>query len=140
MSGKFFLDTNIFIYAIDGSSSTKAVIATALLREGALTRRGAISYQVVQEFLNVALRKLTPPMTEDEAQQFLATILRPMLMVQSSFALYGEALQIRHRYKLSWYDSLIVAAALEAQCEVLYSEDLQHGQKFGSLVVKDPFR
>ncbi len=54
-------------------------------------------------------------------------------------SLYGEALRIRERYKLNWYDSLIVAAALEAKCDVLYTEDLQHGQRFGELVVINPF-
>jgi predicted nucleic acid-binding protein len=62
-----------------------------------------------------------------------------MLAVESSLALFDEALAIHIRYKLSWYDSLIVAAALEAKCDVLYTEDLQHGQRFGDLVVMNPF-
>jgi predicted nucleic acid-binding protein len=59
--------------------------------------------------------------------------------VHSSQALYAEALHLQHRYRLSWYDSLILAGAIEAQCSVLYSEDLQHGQRFGDLQIENPF-
>jgi predicted nucleic acid-binding protein len=63
-----------------------------------------------------------------------------MIAIESSFELFEKAFAIHFRYKLSWYDSLIVAAAIEAKCHVLYTEDLQHGQRFGDLVVTDPFR
>jgi len=59
--------------------------------------------------------------------------------VHSSRALYGEALRLSDRYRLSWYDSLILAAAIEGQCSVLYSEDLQHGKQFENLHVENPF-
>ena len=78
-------------------------------------------------------------MTPDEAEQYLGTVFRPLLAVNSSQTLYGEAIRLTRRYLLSWYDSLIVAAALEAECGVLYSEDLQHGQKIGNLRVENPF-
>jgi predicted nucleic acid-binding protein len=103
-------------------------------------RAGVVSYQVVQEFFNVVLRKTSPPMRHDDAQQYLATVFRPLLAVHSSAALISEAIRIEGRHRLSWYDSLIVAAAIEAKCEILYSEDLQHGQRFGDVTVKDPFR
>ena len=60
-------------------------------------------------------------------------------MVHSSLALYIEALGLQNRFRISWYDSLIVAAAIEGGCNILYSEDLQHGMKFGDLQVKNPF-
>jgi predicted nucleic acid-binding protein len=63
-----------------------------------------------------------------------------MLAVQSSQALLADGLRLHERYRLSWYDSLIIAAALEAECGVLYSEDLQHGQTFGHLRIDNPFR
>ena len=74
-----------------------------------------------------------------EAEQYLATTFRPLLAVHSSLALYAEALQIVQRWKISWFDALIVASAQASQCEVLYSEDLQHGEKFGNLKVCNPF-
>jgi predicted nucleic acid-binding protein len=61
------------------------------------------------------------------------------MAVHSSQALYAEALRLSDRYSLSWYDALIVAAAIEGDSSLLYSEDLQHGQRFGDLQVENPF-
>lgn len=139
MSGKFFLDTNIFVYSFDASSPKKAAQATKLIRKGIETRGGVISYQVVQEFFNVALRRFAKPMSSLDAEQYLATTFRALLAVHSSPALYGEALRIGARFRLAWYDSLIVASAIEGQCDVLYSEDLQDGQHIGSVTICNPF-
>src|SRR5208282_3758255 len=139
MSGKFFLDTNIFVYAFDPTAPKKAERAGQLILRAIQTRGGIVSYQVVQEFFNVALRRFAQPMTSMDAEQYLTTTFRPLLAVHSSHALYGEALRIQARFKLPWYDSLIVASALEGECDTLYSEDLQHGQRFGNLQVSNPF-
>jgi len=139
MKGKFFLDTNIFVYSFDANFPTKSGRAKQLIRDAVATRKGVVSYQVVQEFLNVALRRFDQPFTATEAQQYLSTIFRPLLAVHSSQALFTEALQLTDSYRLSWYDSLVVAAALASGCDTLYSEDLQHGQKFGTLQIKNPF-
>jgi predicted nucleic acid-binding protein len=139
MSVRFFLDTNIFVYSFDDRSPKKAARAAELIRQGIDTRRGIVSYQVVQEFFNVALRRMAAPMTSADAEQYLSTTFRPLLAVHSSQSLYGEALQVRTRFKLAWYDALIVASALEAECDVLYSEDFQHGQKIRKLTVENPF-
>lgn len=139
MSDRFFLDTNVFVYSFDHSSPAKARHAMQLIRQGVATRKGVVSYQVVQEFLNIALRRFDRPMTLADAEQYLSTIFRPLLAVQSSQALFTEALRLTDKHHLSWYDSLIVAAAIESKCPVLYSEDLQHGQRFGSVEVINPF-
>jgi len=139
-AAKFFLDTNIFVYSLGGTPAGKARRAAELVREATGSRNGIVSYQVVQEFFSVAFRRFAPPMTVAEAEHYLATIFRPMLAVQSSQALFAEALRLHERYRLSWYDSLIVAAALEAQCGVLYSEDMRDGQRFGDLRIENPFR
>jgi predicted nucleic acid-binding protein len=94
---------------------------------------------VVQEFFIVALRRFSKPMSSLDAQQYLSTTFRPLLAVHSSPALYGEALRIGARFKLPWYDSLIVASAIEGECGVLYSEDFQDGQQIGSLTLSNPF-
>ena len=140
MSARFFLDTNLFVYSLEGHSSAKARRATQLIRQAIATRNGIVSYQVVQEFFNVALRRFTPPMTLPEAEQYLATVFRPLLAVHSSNALYAEALHLQSRHRLSWYDSLIVAGAMEGECQLLYTEDLHDGQKFGDLQIENPFR
>jgi predicted nucleic acid-binding protein len=139
MSTRFFLDTNIFVYSFDASSPKKAAQATKLIRKGIETRGGIVSYQVVQEFFNVALRRFAKPMSSVDAEQYLSTTFRPLLAVHSSSALYGEALRIGARFRLAWYDSLIVASAIEGQCDVLYSEDFQDGQQIGSVTIANPF-
>ena len=139
MSGRFFVDTNIFVYMFDQSAPEKARQAISLIRQGLLTRKAVISFQVVQEFFNVAFRRLKPLMTQAEAEQFLAMTLRPLMAVRSSYGLYAKALQLTGSNSLSWYDALTVAAALEAECSLLYTEDLQHGQQFQKLRVVNPF-
>lgn len=139
MSGRFFLDTNIFVYAFDRSATHKAAGADALIDAALDTGKGVISYQVVQEFFNVAYRRFPEPMHTVQAEQFLSAVLRPLWVVQSSPALYLRALRILDRFRLQWYDSLIVAGALESKCQVLYSEDFQNGQRFEDLEVRNPF-
>jgi predicted nucleic acid-binding protein len=139
MSGRFFLDTNIFVYSFDANAPKKAAQATKLIRKGIETRGGIVSYQVVQEFFNVALRRFVKPMSSVDAEQYLSTTFRPLLAVHSSLALYGQALRIGTRFRLAWYDSLIVASAIEGQCNVLYSEDFQDGQKIESVSISNPF-
>jgi predicted nucleic acid-binding protein len=139
MSDRFFLDTNIFVYSFDRSAGTKARKATQLIRKALTTGKGIISYQVVQEFFNVALRRFSQPMKAADAEQYLGSVFRPLLGVHSSPALYAEALHLQARSGLSWYDSLVVSAAIQAQCDFLFTEDLQHGQRFGNLQVANPF-
>jgi len=139
MSGRFFLDTNLFVYTFDAKAPAKAKKAAQLIRRAADTGEGIISYQVVQEFFSVAFRRFAQPMTVAEAEQYLITVLRPLLAVHSSPGLYFEALRIVEKHRVSWYDSLIVAAAVEGQCERLYSEDFQHGRKIEGLRIENPF-
>jgi predicted nucleic acid-binding protein len=139
MSGRFFLDTNLFVYTFDANAPAKAKKAVQLIRRAADTGEGIISYQVVQEFFSVAFRRFPQPMSVAEAEQYLITVLRPLLAVHSSPGLYFEALRIAEKHRVSWYDSLIVAAAVEGQCERLYSEDFQHGRKIEGLRIEKPF-
>jgi len=115
----------------------KARRAAQLIRSAVETRKGIVSYQMVQEF-NVALRRFARPMTAADAEQYLSVVFRPLLAIHSSQALYGEALRLSGRFRLSWYDFLIIASAIEGECNVLYSEDLQSSQQFGDLEIKNP--
>ena len=110
-----------------------------LIKEAIQSGKGVISFQIVQEFFSVAFRRFRPPMSLIEAEQFLAMPFRPLLAVHSSFSLYGQALQLANRHSISWYDSLIVAAAIDSGCSTLYTEDMQHGRRFESLQVQNPF-
>ena len=78
-------------------------------------------------------------MQSADAGQYLIAVFRPLLAVHSSQALYAEALFLHAQSGLSWYDALIVSAAIQTRCEILFSEDLQHGQRFGALQVRNPF-
>jgi predicted nucleic acid-binding protein len=139
MSGRFFLDTNIFVYSFDPTAANKSRRANELIAEGVRKAHGVISYQVIQEFFNVVLRKFEQPMSISEAEQYFATVFRQFGYVPSSPRLFIQGLRLVEKNRLGWYDSLIVAAALESECTTLYTEDLQHGQRFGELLVKNPF-
>jgi len=139
MSDRFFLDTNIFVYSFDRSSPAKAQRAAQLIHEALTTQKGVISYQVVQEFFNVALRRFSQPMQAADAEQYLNTVFRPLLGMHSSQALFAEALHLHAQSGSSWYDSLVVASAMQARCDLLFTEDLQHGQRFGDLQARNPF-
>lgn len=102
--------------------------------------RGVISYQVTQEFLNAATRKFSKPLSVPDAQRYLTVVLEPLCAVFSSVELFHQALDLSRRWNYSFYDSLVIAAALQADCSVLYSEDLQDGQKLGRLKIVNPFR
>ena len=78
-------------------------------------------------------------MTVAEAEQYLAGVFRPLLAVQSSQGLYAEALRLGDRYQVGWDEALILAAALQGGCSILYSENLQDGLRIGELRVENPF-
>ena len=137
MSGDF-LDSNIFVYVFDETDARKSGIAHDLVRRAHADESAAISFQVVQETLNVITKKLKAP--AEDARAFLEHVLMPLWRVMPSPALYQSALDAQARLRFSFYDSLIVAAALEAGCTRLYSEDLQHGQKIGRLSIHNPFK
>jgi predicted nucleic acid-binding protein len=139
MNDRCFLDTNIFIYSIARRDQVKEQKAAELIRDGLGSLKGVVSFQVVQEFFNVASKRLVASMSIEAAQLYLERVFLPLLRVHSSAALYGEALVFQGRYQLSWYDSLIICSALHAECTILYSEDLQHNQKFGKLRIVNPF-
>lgn len=132
MPARVFIDTNIVIYAL-GPSSTKTAQAAPLF-----TQQPTISTQVLSETANVALRKLA--MTLAETRKLLTTLESMCRVEMIAPACLHRALDITERYGFSWYDSLIVAAALEAGCDMLYTEDLQHGQVIdGTLTITNPF-
>src|SRR6266852_2027284 len=111
MNDSFFIDTNIFVYSVRLAEPQKRAHAVDLIDRAISTAKGVISYQVVQEFLNVAIRHYAQPMSLAECEEYLSTVFRPLLAVHSSQSLYIHALNLTRRYALSWYDSLIVAAA-----------------------------
>ena len=139
MSAKYFLDTNIFVYTFTSAFPAKQKKSLALVGEALEEGSGVISFQVVQEFLNVALYKFEKPLSWEESHQYFEEILAPLCGIYPDQDLYRKALRIRHETGYRFYDSLIVASALEGGCKILYSEDLQDGRKIEGLSIKNPF-
>jgi predicted nucleic acid-binding protein len=140
MSVDRFIDTNVFIYQLDTRDPRKHAIADRIVGEALARDNACISFQVIQECLNTVLRKAEVTLDAAAARLYVDTVLAPLDRVASSIELYRRALDLQQRWKFSFYDSLIVAAALEAGCKHLLSEDLQHGQRIGTLRIENPFR
>lgn len=135
-----FIDTNIFVYQLERLDTRKAAIAEHLIQHGIASGTACISFQVVQECLSTAIRKAEIQLTRNEMEKYLQSVLAPLLRVQPSLRLYRLSLDIQSRYQFSFYDSLIVAAAVEAGCKTLYTEDLTHGQQVEGVTITNPFR
>lgn len=138
MSVEFFVDTNVFIYQLEGLDERKRPIADAVIEDA--ISDGCISFQVVQECLNTIVCKADIPLTSAEAQRYLDSVLRPLWLVMPSADFYRRGIDIQDRYQYGFYDSLIIAAALQAGCKRLLSEDMQHGQRIERLIIENPFR
>lgn len=134
-----FIDTNIVIYSVDVADPAKQRTAQLLQDRLLAQHQGVVSTQVIQEFLNACLRKLQPCLTPADALDIAERILWPICKVSPSYALHHRAMALHQRFGFSFYDSLIVAAALQAGCTRLYSEDLQHGQQIERLTIVNPF-
>jgi predicted nucleic acid-binding protein len=134
MPGKAFFDTNILIYAI-AQDDARGARAEELLAGG-----GRVSVQVLNEFVSVARRKLRMPWNEvTEALDAIGILCSPPVPI--TISTHESALKIAQQHGYEIYDALIVAAALEAGCATLYSEDLQDGQVIdGKLTIRNPFR
>ena len=139
MSAKYFLDTNIFVYSFDARYPDKQKCAKELIGKALEDGNGCISYQVVQEFLNVSTRKFAASLSANDAEGYLTMVLEPLCEIFSTINLYRKALEIIERWQYSFYDSLIIASAASADCRILYTEDLQHDQKIENLKIINPF-
>lgn len=138
--GLVFLDTNIFIYAFLTSEPRKRAKAVELIEACLGSGRGSISYQVVQEFANVARKKFATRLSADDCKAFIEAAMQPLNRVASSTALIYTALDLQEELKYSFYDCVMVAAALQAGSSTLYTEDLQHWQLVrGTLRIANPF-
>ena len=135
-----FINSNVVLYLFDETALDKRAIAENLIQNALQTGNAVISHQVVQETLNVLTTKRKPAATPDQARRFLENVLMPLWRVMPNAGLYRRALAVKQRYVLSFYDAQIVAAALEAGCARLLTEDLQDGQRIEGLVVVNPFK
>jgi len=139
MNDKYFIDTNVFVYCFDDSTPEKKVRALALIAEALQSGNGVISWQVIQEFLNVSTRKFLVPLKPEDAKLYLNKVLHPLCHVFPDLDLYNAALDIFEKTRFSFYDSLIIAGAQRGGCNILYSEDLNNGQQVNGVKILNPF-
>lgn len=139
-SALFFLDTNVLAYCFDDQDAAKREVASVYVRQALVSQRGMISCQVVQEFLNLAFRKFARPFNVSEAREYYQTVLLPLCRHWPSASVYDQALLVKAETGFGWYDALILAAAIESGCDVLLTEDLNHGQVVRGVTIRDPFR
>ena len=138
MSVKVFVDTNILVYSRDASEPEKQQQATVWMKHLWSSRTGRLSFQVLQEFYATVTTKLKPGMNLQRARDDVESLSawRP---IQINGDVIKGAWFIQDRFKLSWWDALIVSAAQIGDCRYLLTEDLQENQKFGDVLVISPF-
>jgi predicted nucleic acid-binding protein len=138
MTDRFFVDTNIFVYARDASFPDKQAKAHEILAKLWQDRSGRLSLQVCSEYYVTVTRKLKPGLEPDSAWSDLEA-LRAWEPLATDFATLQRARETEVRYGLSWWDSMIVASACLAECTRILSEDLSGGQEYFGLRVVNPF-
>ena len=136
---RVFIDTNLWVYRLDRREPDKTRIISTWLREVASEHDIVISTQVMIELRSVLTRKLAPALSWQDTRDALEA-LAGFEVVPASANLVLDAHQLAQAEGLSWFDALIVEAAIRAGCERLYSEDLDHGRRYGEMVVRNPFR
>lgn len=134
-----FVDTNVLVYAEDRNAKSKHDVAKELVLELWDSRDGVLSVQVLQEFYVNVTRKLKKPLAAaralDIVEQYLAWTI-----IENSGKLLVDAVRLQQKAQLSFWDALVVQAAIDGGCDRLYSEDLNAGQRFGPVLVVNPFK
>ena len=133
-----FFDTNILVYAVDAGDPERRDIAIDRFSRAVKEDAIVLSTQVLQEFYNITTRMLKPPLSAREAASQVAQLC-VFDVVHSTPEGVLNAIELAQKHRLQWWDALILEAALRANADVLVSEDGQHGQRFGKLVVENPF-
>lgn len=137
MSGRTFVDTNVLIYAYDVDALTKHEIAKERLRDLWKGRTGSLSAQVLHEFYVNVTRKIRSPLPKPDARAVVNSYL--VWCVETTSADISIACQIEDEARISFWDAMIVAAALKAGAERILSEDLNAGQNISGIQIQNPF-
>jgi predicted nucleic acid-binding protein len=139
MSDRYFVDTNILMYAHDKAAGDKHERAKTLVEELWRERKGVVSTQVLQELAVNLRRKAARPLDAKATREIVADYLTWQVVVNGGESIL-EALDIEARFQISFWDALVVQAAQASGAEILYSEDLSDGQTYGSVRVINPLR
>ena len=136
-SNKIFFDTNILVYSVDENDLQKKEIASQLLTDASSSKTGIISTQSLQEFYNVAVKKLK--LSKQIAKEYVELFSNQLTVRQVTVSLILNAIDISIKNKLSFWDSLILSSANDNGCIIVYSEDLNNGQIVGGTKILNPF-
>jgi predicted nucleic acid-binding protein len=134
-----FLDTNVLIYVFDKDSPNKAAVARQLYSRLVREKSGLVSVQVLQEFFVTLSKKFTVTLSADDVEREVRDLSALLKVIETDVALVLDSITLSRRYKLSFWDGLIIQAALRGGASVLYSEDLQDGQIIDSITIANPF-
>jgi len=138
MKDKVFLDTNIIVYAHDRSSGEKNVIAKEIIDYLWESKKGVISVQVLQEFYVCVTRKIVKPILIKNARMILEYLSNWEVVVNDKYITL-KAIDLQEKYRFSFWDSLIIQAAVQSQAKTIFSEDLPDGQVIMGTTILNPF-
>jgi predicted nucleic acid-binding protein len=136
--GKYFVDTNLLVYAYDASAGKKWKISSEIISSLWNYRTGVISTQVVQELFVILTQKVTGPILPEKAKEIISDLLHWPLVVNDGGNIL-RAVDLQITYHFSFWDSLILQSAIVSGSDFLLSEDFQHGQVIDSVTIANPF-
>jgi predicted nucleic acid-binding protein len=139
MNDKFFVDTNVLVYSRDLSEPEKQNQALSWMTHLWETGRGRLSFQVLQEFYVTVMEKLKPGLLPPAARSDVRSLLAWDPVPVDARVIDGAWI-LQDRYRISWWDSLIISAAQLTECRYLLTEDLQETQEFGKVKIVNPFK
>lgn len=139
MTVRSFVDTNVFGYLFQADEPEKQALARAIAESDQVTRELVVSTQVLQEFYVTVTRKLAEPLPDDEAAGATRDIGK-YTVVRVDPAMVYRAIELSQHHVVSLWDALILRAAIESDCEVVLTEDLQDGWEIEGVRVENPFR
>jgi len=141
MKDDVFFDTNVIVYLFDKSEDRKHKIAKTLFQEGLRKYNVFISVQVINEFIVIASQKIKKPLSLNKVKKRVELLSNTLNVRPLEFATCMSAIEVKNKYHHSFWDSLVIASALESECKVLYTEDLQDGLMINEkLTIKNPFK
>ncbi len=138
MNDRYFIDSNIIIYAHDIAYPHNQEVAKSLIFEGIRLDSGVISTQVLSEFFVTVTKKIKNPLPIDIAQREIE-LLKNLTVIEIEYEMIVQAIEIHRKSGISYWDSLIITAAQRAHCSRLYSEDLHDGQIINNVQIINPF-
>lgn len=135
---RVFVDTNIIVYAHDNSAGQKHNVARNILLNLWEARQGILSTQVLQEFFYIITKKITHPLNVQSARELIGFFLKWDIIINNGDSIL-EAIDIHQKYKLSFWDSMIIESAIRGNANLLLSEDLSDGLAIEDVIIKNPF-